>query len=179
LEREAAAVSAAELGGLLCLPYLQGERTPLWDETVRGAFLGIDLTHKRGHLYRALLEGVALGFRDCLSVAEEHGARFDEVTAANGAGRSALLRQTLADALGVPLTWTRGEGARGTSATVVGAAVLAGVGCGGLGIESARAAREWRSRGGGLVRHEPDRAAHERLSDVFARRKAVYAAVRR
>ncbi|MBV9949549.1 MAG: hypothetical protein JOZ69_22090, partial [Myxococcales bacterium] len=125
LEREAAAVSPAELGDLLCLPYLQGERTPLWDETVRGAFVGIDLTHKRGHLYRALLEGVALGYRDCLSVAEEHGARFDEVTAANGAGRSALLRQTLADALGVPLTWTPGADARGTSATVLGAALVA------------------------------------------------------
>ena len=72
------------------LPYLQGERTPVWDEQARGAFFGLDLTHGRGHLVRALFEGIALGFADCLAVARDAGTRVDEAIAANGAGKSAL-----------------------------------------------------------------------------------------
>jgi xylulokinase len=177
LEAEASAIGAESLGGLGTLPYFQGERTPIWDERARGAFYGIDLTHKRGHLYRALLEGVALGFRHCLLVAEEHGATFHEAVAANGAGKSALLRQILADALGMPLTW-RDTKDRG-GATVAGAALLAGIGSGVLA--GAHIARAWHAHdwgGGPAVRHEPEPRAHERLCDVFARRQAVYAAVR-
>jgi xylulokinase len=173
LEAEAASVDANAIGKLLVLPYFQGERTPIWDENVRGAFVGIDLTHGRGHLYRALLEGVALGFRHCLAIAEEHGATFSEVVAANGAGRSALLRQILADALGVPLTWRDGTG----GGTVAGAALLAGIGAGVLaGPEVARAWQAWR---GPSVRHEPEPRAHARLCDVFSRRLALYSVVRK
>lgn len=170
LEAEAAAINVETIGGLVALPYFQGERTPIWDESARGVFFGIDLTHERGHLYRALLEGVALGFRHCLAVAEEHGARFSEVVAANGAGRSAILRQTLADALGLPLTW-RDETDAGN--TVTGAAILAGIGAGSL--SGAHVTRMWRRPG---VRHEPNWQAHERLCDVFTRRLALCAAVR-
>ncbi|MDP9002994.1 MAG: FGGY family carbohydrate kinase [Myxococcota bacterium] len=170
LEQEAAGVSVETIGGLLALPYFQGERTPIWDESTRGVFFGLDLTHHRGHLYRALLDGVALGFRHCLAVAEEHGTRFSEVVAANGAGRSAILRQTLADALGMPLTWRDGTDAGNT---VAGAALLAGIGAGAL--SGAHVARAWLGSG---VRHEPNWRAHERLCDVFTRRLALYVAVR-
>jgi xylulokinase len=168
LEAEALAVEPAE--GLIVLPYLQGERTPVWDEGARGCFFGLDLAQGRGHLYRALLEGIALGFRHCMAVAEEQGVRLAEVVAANGAGRSALLRQTLADALGVPVTWSSEGGG-----TLAGAAILAGLGTG--SIESARAASggAWRPRA--TVRHEPNAAAHARLRRVFARRVALYDAV--
>jgi xylulokinase len=179
LEAEAAAVDGAALGELTVLPYFQGERTPIWDERARGVISGIDRTHRRGHLYRALLEGVALGFRHCLAVAEEGGARFGEVIATNGAGKSALLRQILADALGLPLTWT--DTADGGGGTVAGAALLAGIGAGVLA--GPEIARSWRAAGGGpgrsvSVRHEPEPRAHARLCDVFARRAALYAAVR-
>ena len=169
LEAEALAVEPAE--GLLMLPYLQGERTPVWDEGARGCFFGLDLAQGRGHLYRAVLEGIALGFRHCMAVAEEQGVRLAEVVAANGAGRSALLRQTLADALGVPVTWSSEGGG-----TLAGAAILAGLGTG--VVESARAASggAWRPRV--VVRHEPDAGAHARLRRVFARRLALYEAVR-
>ena len=171
LEDEAAATDARDMGDLTFLPYLHGERTPIWDEGARGVLAGIDGGHGRGHLYRALLEGIALGFRHCLAVAEEHGARFAEVIAANGAGKSALLRQTLADALGVPLTWR--DGAAGAGATLAGAALLAGIGAGKLA--GAEAARAWQGPG---VRHEPDPRAHDRLDQVFARRIALYEATR-
>jgi xylulokinase len=170
LEAEAAAIDDSEMGSLLILPYFQGERTPVWDERARGAFSGIDLAHRRGHLYRALLDAVALGFRHCLAVAEERGARFSEVVAANGAGQSPLLRQTLADALGLPLTWRDGGEGGGTLA---GAALLAGIGAGVL--EGPEVARSWR---GPAVRHEPRHDAHERLCDVFSRRVALYGLLR-
>jgi xylulokinase len=167
LEAEAAAVEPAP--GLIVLPYLQGERTPVWDERARGVFAGVDLAQGRGHLYRAMLDGIALGFRHCMSIAEDHGVTFDQVVAANGAGRSPLLRQTLADALGVPLTWS----SAGAGGTVAGAAILAGLGAGVLGSP------RWPERAGGAtVRHEPDARSHARLSQVLIRRLALYDALR-
>jgi xylulokinase len=170
---EAEAVAAGPAGpDLLMLPYLQGERTPIWDETARGVFFGLDLTHRRGHLLRALVEGIALGFRHCMQATEEAGVVLHHVTAANGAGRSALLRQTLADALGLPLTWAAGD----VPATVRGAALLAGLGSGVL--RDCSTAREWDQRHARHVRHDPDPRAHERLERTFARRLALYDAVR-
>ena len=170
LEAEATAIDTRSMGELAVLPYFQGERTPIWDEGARGAFFGIDLTHARGHLYRAVLEGVALGFRHSLSVAQERDIEFGEVAAANGAGKSPLLRQILSDALGLPLTWRDGTFSGGTLA---GAALLAGLG---VGVLSGPAvARSWLSAG---IRHEPDARAHERLCDLFSRRLSLYAAVR-
>jgi xylulokinase len=170
LEAEAAAVDVRDMGRLCLLPYFQGERTPIWDERARGLVFGIDRTHTRGHLYRALLEGIALGFRHSLGVAQERGASFGEVAAANGAGSSALLRQILADALGVPVTWR--DGGVGAGGTLAGAALVAGIGAGKLA--GPEVARLWLGSG---VRHEPDPRAQDRLSELFARRRALFAAV--
>jgi xylulokinase len=167
LEAEAAAIGVGA-EGVVMLPYLQGERTPVWDERARGAFFGLDLTHGRGHLVRALFEGIALGFADCLAVARDAGTPVHEAIAANGAGKSALLRQTLADALGIPVTWSQDRGA-----TVWGAAILAGLGVGALAADripdTAEAPRH---------RHVPDPRAHERLMRVMEHRKAFYGAER-
>jgi xylulokinase len=167
LEAEAEAVEPAP--GLIVLPYLQGERTPVWDERARGVFAGLDLAQGRGHLYRAMLDGIALGFRHCMTVAEDHGLRFDQVVAANGAGRSRLLRQTLADALGMPLTWS----SAGAEGTLAGAAILAGLGTGVL------ASPRWPERENpGAIRHEPDARSHARLTQLLTRRLALYDALR-
>jgi xylulokinase len=160
----AAAATPAGADGLLMLPYLAGERTPLWDPRARGAFLGLALWHGRGHLYRAVLEGIALSFRHCADVMREHGVALGEVVAVNGGGRSALWRQILADALGARLVW-----AEACSGTVGGAALLAGLGTG--AVASAEAARRWR---GDVIAHEPDPAVHERYGDVFRLRLTAY-----
>lgn len=167
LEAEAAAVDVSR-SELLFLPYLQGERTPIWDESARGVLAGLDLSHGRGHVLRALMDGIALGFRHCLSVARERGLRFDEVVATDGAGKSALLRQTLADAMGLPLLWSDGG-----SGTLLGAAILAGLGTG--VFSTADVASGWRKVD---ARHEPDPAAHARLSRSFSRRLDLDRAVR-
>ena len=163
LDAEAEVVPSGS-DGLLFLPYLQGERTPIWDTEARGAFVGLGLHHGRGHLWRALLEGIALGFVDCQEVVAEDGVRFRDVLAANGGGKSSLFRQILCDALGVPLTYTPESGG-----TVAGAAFLAGLGIGAL--RSASDARTWR---GSSVKHDPNMKAHERYRELLTLRRQAY-----
>jgi xylulokinase len=167
LDGEASRVAVAS-DGLMFLPYLQGERTPIWDVTARGAYVGLGLSHGRGHLWRALLEGVALGFVDCQAVLEDGGVSLREVVAANGGGKSALFRQILCDALGVPLAYASKGGG-----TVAGAAILAALGAGVLG--KAEDARAWR---GELVMHEPDLSAHARYRELLELRRAAYAGLK-
>ena len=163
LEGEARAAGVGA-GGVVMIPYLQGERTPIWDEHARGVFAGLDVRHGRGHLCRALIEGVALGFRDCLSVVEEGGVRLREAIASDGAGRNALLRQTLADALEVPVVWDPES-----QTTVAGAARLAAIGVG----------RGWKDvPSDGRIRHEPDPRASTTLRELLRRRRAIYEALR-
>jgi len=153
--------------GVLFLPYLQGERTPIWDTEARGAYVGLHLRHGRGHLWRAVLEGIALGFVDCHDVLAADGVRVTEVVAANGGGKSALFRQILCDALGVPLSYAPAAGG-----TVAGAAFLAGLGVGAVRLDDARA---WR---GSSIRHDPSADAHAVYAAMLRRRRAVYQALR-
>lgn len=167
LEAEAAAVDPGA-DGLLCLPYLQGERTPIWDTEARGVFVGLGLHHGRGHLWRALLEGIALGFVDCQQILESSGVRLRSVVAANGGGKSALFRQILCDALGVPLSYTPQGGG-----TVAGAAILAA-----LGVKLLNDANEAKSWRGSTLRHEPDPASQSRYRELLALRREVYSGVK-
>jgi len=167
LEREAAAAPAGA-DGVRLMPYLQGERTPLWDAGARGALTGLSLAHGRGHLYRAVLEGVALSFRHCLEVVHERGVALREVVAVNGGARSPLWRQILCDALGAPLRYL--PDAPGAPA---GAALLAGLGTGLVpGVEVAKA---WRGR---AVEHAPDPARTELYTEMLAERLALYPSLR-
>ena len=70
---EEAAVTPPGAEGLFFLPYLAGERTPHADPLARGAFVGLTLKHTRGHLVRAIMEGVTYSLRDCLAIIEEQG----------------------------------------------------------------------------------------------------------
>ncbi len=112
--------------GLVFLPYLSGERTPHADPRARGAFVGLTLRHRRAHLTRAVLEGVACGLRDNLALMAEVGLdAVGEVRLSGGGAQSPLWRQIVADVLGVDLR------AVGTSEGAArGAALLAGVGAG-------------------------------------------------
>jgi xylulokinase len=168
---EAEVASAGEpTGELLVLPYFQGERTPIWNEGARGVIFGADLSHGRGELYRAFMEGVALGFKHAARVAEEGGLRLSEVVATNGAGRSGALRQILCDALGVPLAW-----ADDTGGTVKGAAALAALGTGVVPDVAALGAwSDERPR----THHRPEPRAQARLERLFERRLSLNEALR-
>src|SRR6266851_3531788 len=167
LDAEAAAVPAGA-DGLRLLPYLQGERTPVWDAGACGAFVGLSLVHGRGHLYRAVLEGVAVSFRHCAEIAAEKGLALREVIAVNGGARSAVWRQILCDALGVPLLYVPdGAGAP------TGGALLAGMAVG--LVDGVATARRWRSA---LVRHAPDSGRTATYAALLAARRALYPAIR-
>lgn len=109
--------------GLVFLPYLAGERTPHADPYARGAFVGLTLRHQRGHLIRAVMEGVAMGMRDSLEILRGMGLPVTQTRVSGGGARSLLWRQILADVLNTEVvTVTATEGA------AFGAALLGGVG---------------------------------------------------
>jgi xylulokinase len=125
LLREAESVPAGS-EGLQFLPYLSGERTPYPDPLARGAWVGLTLRHGRGHLTRALLEGVSFGLKDSFTLIQNAGlGGIRQVRASGGGTKGALWRQILASVLDAELvTVNTTEGA------AFGAALLAGVGAG-------------------------------------------------
>jgi xylulokinase len=114
--------------GLLFLPYLTGERCPHPDPNARGAFVGLTLRHGKGHLARAVLEGVSFGLRDSLELIKALGVPITQVRASGGGARSALWRQIQADVFGAELAVVNV-----TEGAAFGAALLAGVGAGVFG----------------------------------------------
>jgi xylulokinase len=125
LMAESAATAPAGCEGLLFLPYLMGERTPHLDPQARGVWFGLTAAHRRSHLTRSVLEGVAYSLRDCLDILVGMGVPVDEIRASGGGGRSPLWRQIQADVFGrTVLTVNAAEG------PAYGAALLAGVGAG-------------------------------------------------
>ena len=111
--------------GLLFLPYLTGERTPYFDPDARGAWIGLRLVHTRGHLLRAALEGVAFAVRQGVEALLATGVPATELRLAGGGTFDPRWRQLLADVLEQPLLATATS-----SASSLGAALLAGVGFG-------------------------------------------------
>jgi xylulokinase len=108
--------------GVLWAPYLMGERTPHCDPNARAALVGLAASHGRGHLARAIMEGVAFSLRDTLSIFSEMGVPVGSIRLGGGGSRSALWRQIQADVYGRTVDTTADEGA------AYGAAILAAVG---------------------------------------------------
>lgn len=102
LDLEAARVPSGSLG-LVVLPYFLGEKTPIHDPDARGTIVGLGLHHTRSHLYRAVLESVAFGFRHHVDVLAERGLPVHRVLAADGGAKSDLWMQITADILQRPL----------------------------------------------------------------------------
>ena len=125
-----ALIAAAEgwppgAGGLTFLPYLSGERTPHADPQARGAFTGLHLTHDRGALARAVLEGVAFALCDSLDLLRETGLEISAGRVSGGGARSRLWLRIVASALELPL-----ERVAVDEGAAYGAALLAGVSAG-------------------------------------------------
>lgn len=164
MDREAAAVPAGA-EGLLLLPYLAGERSPIFDPEATGVYFGLDYGKTRGHFARANLEAAAYALRHNLEVAERAGAPVHELYASGGAAKSPLWTQIKADVTGCRI---RVPAVHATAAR--GAAILAGVGTGVL------ASFEDAVRGITLARtHEPDPAT----ASVYAAGYQTYLALYR
>ncbi|MCL2421246.1 MAG: FGGY-family carbohydrate kinase, partial [Defluviitaleaceae bacterium] len=111
--------------GLIFLPYMAGERSPIWDKDAKGILYGLDYSKTKAHAIRAVLEGVAFSIRHNLEAAAEAGAFAVEFCATGGAGNSPLWMQIKSDVTGVPIAVPASD-----TATTLGAAILAGVGTG-------------------------------------------------
>ena len=89
--------------GLICLPFLAGERSPNWNMNTRGVFFGLTLDHSLDHMIRALLEGVAFRLRSLAEVMDEIGCKTNEIRVSGGLTRSGLWPQIIASALNLEL----------------------------------------------------------------------------
>jgi xylulokinase len=112
--------------GLIFLPYMMGERSPVWDPHARGVFFGLSLSTTRADMIRAILEGAAYGLRQMFEIAEAKlGQRFDVVVAVGGGAQNRFWTQIKADVWGkTVLTPHYQEGA------CLGAAMVGGVAAG-------------------------------------------------
>ena len=99
----AAAAQALEPGQVLALPYLAGERTPLWDPAARGALVGLSLDTRPEHVYRAFVDGLALTVRDHTERLDALLGRTTAWCLGGGGARNPLWLQATADAVGTPL----------------------------------------------------------------------------
>lgn len=111
--------------GLVFLPYMAGERSPIWNENAKGVYFGLDFSKTKAHMARASLEGVAFALKHNIEVAESAGANVGTLRATGGSANSRVWTQIKADVTGKAID-IPGSGFE----TTLGAAILAGVGVG-------------------------------------------------
>lgn len=113
--------------GLIFLPYMSGERSPIWDQNAKGTFFGLSYDKTRAHIIRSIMEGVAFSLMHNVTTAYETGATITEFNAMGGSANSLVWTQIKSDVTGKPINVASSD-----TATTWGAAILAGIGCGAI-----------------------------------------------
>ncbi len=160
---EAAAAIPPGAGGVTCYPYPDGATLPWVEPDVRAAILGLSLAHGRGHVIRAVLEGVAYLYPPILRILAEFGVEARSLTVIDGESRSATWNQLKADVTGREIRTTRVP-----EASALGAAILAGMAMGTFADAEAGA--------GALIERGPAFAPDPSRSAVYARLQAAWEA---
>lgn len=111
--------------GVVFLPYMKGERSPIWSAEAKGIYYGLTFNRSRGHMIRSTMEGVAYSLKHNLDTALEVGADVDVLSSVGGSANSDVWTQIKSD-----ITGKRIEVPYSDHATTLGAALLAGVGVG-------------------------------------------------
>ncbi len=151
--------------GLVVLPYLMGERTPLWDTNARGVIFGLSLNHTRGHVVKAMMESVAFALFDSFRIIRDSGTIITAPIVLNeGGAKSSLWRRIITDVFNIPTVLVK----RRTGAPF-GDAILAGVATGVFNDFSV--AQQWAEY---IDRMEPDQSNHEKYMQYFKLYKSVY-----
>jgi sugar (pentulose or hexulose) kinase len=164
LNLQAAKVPAGS-EGLIILPFLMGERTPIWDTQARGVIFGLSLTHTKGHVVRAMMEAVAYALYDSYRLIKQAGLPINYPLVLNEGGAvSKLWRQIITDVFNVPTVLVK----RRTGAPF-GDAILAGVATG--VFKNFSVAKEWVEY---MDRMEPDQENHGRYMEYFGLYKQLY-----
>jgi xylulokinase len=164
-----AAHAPAGAGGVLFLPWMAGERSPIWDSRARGVFCGLSLKSTRGDMIRAIFEGAAFGLRHNLEIAHAAGFPVQRLSSVGGGARSPLWNHIKADIL--QRTLHLPEAATGAP---MGNAILASVA---VGLHpSIEAAVDAMVRQGSVV--EPDAARSARYDALYHVYLGLYPALR-
>lgn len=152
-------VSKTQAGaqGLLFHPYLNGERAPYWEPRLKADFLGMTFAHGRGHMSRAVYEGIAFSLKDVMGDFKSNGLSFERARIIGGGAQSAVWRQIVADVLDVTIVRAVEPDAS------FGAALLAGVAVGGF----ASLADAIAMRAGDKEEHAPQKANRQIYDDLF------------
>ncbi len=168
LTREAASVPPGS-DGVMWAPYLMGERTPHLDPDARAALVGLAANHRRAHVVRAILEGVAFSLRDTFAIFEEMKVPVKNIRLGGGGARSSLWRQIQADVYSHPVEVVEAE-----EGAAYGAALLAGVGAGVWKTvdDACRAAVRLRS----VI--EPNRESSAIMQRQYQKYRRIYPALR-
>lgn len=162
-----AAARPAGANGVMFTPWLNGERTPVEDHTIRAGWHHLSLRNDRGDMVRAVLEGVAYNSRWLLEVVEKFTRRpFPWLNVIGGGGQSALWAQIHADVLDRPVRRVEHP----IRANARGAALLAGIALGAVGVD------ELGDKVQVVEVHEPDRANRKVYDDGFGAFTALYKA---
>jgi xylulokinase len=155
--------------GLIFLPYMMGERSPIWHTNARGVFFGLSLTTTPAMMFRAVLEGTAFALAHNVEIGKASGIKIDEIRSIGGGSKSGLWNQIKADVLGMPIAVL--EDSVGAA---VGDAYLAGMGSGlfkdirqtlktNVKIES---------------RFTPDQKVHTYYQERYARFRSLYESIK-
>jgi xylulokinase len=172
-----AGVSAADLtaslgalkapGRTLFLPYLGGERTPLNDAAIRGAFIGLDHATDRAAATRAVMEGVVFALKDCQQALAATGTKLDTLIAAGGGARSDYWLAALATALDLPILVPQ-AGDHGAALGAARLGLMAATGAGADAMPLPPIAREV----------APDPALTAAFADTYTRYSAAQTAIK-
>ena len=122
---EEATTIESEDKNLVFLPYLMGERTPYADPDAKGAFVGMTMLTNRGHMTKAVLEGVSYGLKDSMEILKDIDVPIKEVRVIGGGAKSPLWKQILADMFAVEI-----QEINTNQGGALGAAILGAVGAG-------------------------------------------------
>lgn len=152
-------------GGLIFLPHLLGERTPIWNSDCRGVFFGLNRAHQRKEIARAVFEGCAFSVQHIASVLKEFDMPIKEVTVAGGLSQIKLVNQIKSDVLGVPV-----KQFKNFETTAIGAAMIALVGVG-IFSSTEEAFKQFCHLD---YVYEPNASNHEIYSEYFELYKSVY-----
>ncbi len=166
---ELAATVPAGSDGVIFLPYMAGERSPIWDADAKGIFYGLDFSKTRAHLIRSALEGVAFSLRHNIDVAESAGVKVGEMQATGGSANSRLWTQIKADVTQKTIIVSSSD-----NSTTWGAAILAGIGVG--MFESYEEAVSLSVKE--LRRHEPNPETSEAYDKSYKTYLSLYPALK-
>jgi xylulokinase len=155
--------------GLIFLPYMMGERSPIWHTNARGVFFGLSLTTTPAMMFRAVLEGTAFALAHNVEIGKASGIKIDEIRSIGGGSKSELWNQIKADVLGMPIAVL--EDSVGAA---VGDAYLAGMGAG--MFKDIRNTLKTNVKI--EARFSPDQKVHSYYQERYARFRSLYESIK-